>query len=180
MKRQKYIALLRGINVGGHTVKMDDLKKALESIGLKNVKTLLASGNAAFDVEFEKKGEEILALKIENVLKKKFGFNIPVILRSESELIKLVKSDPFHGIKVTPQTRLYVTFLKSAQKAKAIKIPYSTQGGEFRILKATSSEIISVLHLEEGKRTPDLMIVVEKEFGKEVTTRNWNTVLKLI
>lgn len=178
MRPKKCAALLRGVNVGGHMVKMADLKIVLESVGLKNVKTLLASGNGLFDYE-GKDQASVLERKIELILKKNFGFDIPVILRSEDELLKLVKSDPFKGIKVTPQTRLYVTFLKRAQKAKTIKIPYSTPGGEFRILKVTPTEIISVLQLEEGKRTPDLMNIIEKEFGKEVTTRNWNTVLRL-
>ena len=161
-------------------VKMADLKKVLESVGLENVKILLASGNATFDTEIGKGAEATVVSKIETSLKKKFGFSIPVILRSESELSELLKADPFKGIKATPQTRLYVTFLKNTQKAKTIKIPYSAPGGEFRILNATKTEIVSVLQLEVGKRTPDLMGVIEKEFGKEVTTRNWNTVLKLI
>jgi uncharacterized protein (DUF1697 family) len=106
----KYVALLRGINVGGNKkVPMAEMKKVFEKIGLKNVKTLLASGNAVFESETENTGE--LIAKISAALEKKFRFTIPLLLRTFSEIEKLIALDPFKGIKVTPQIRLYATFL---------------------------------------------------------------------
>jgi uncharacterized protein (DUF1697 family) len=173
-----YVALLRGINVGGNKkVPMADLKKILELMGYKNVKTLLASGNVLFDAL--KTDLISLTKKIAAKLETSFGFTIPVLMRTKEEIQKLVKSDPFKGIKVTPDIRLYVTFLSEKPKS-ALKIPFKSADGDFVILRVTDDAVISVLDLSKGMGTIDSMAIIEKEFGKNVTTRNWNTVLKLI
>ena len=76
--------------------------------------------------------------------------------------------------------RLYVTFLSWKTGPGTISIPYSSQKKEFRIIHATPYEVLSVLDLSKGKGTTDLMNILEKEFGSYVTTRNWNTVQKLL
>ncbi|MEO6695641.1 MAG: DUF1697 domain-containing protein [Ignavibacteria bacterium] len=174
----KYAAFLRGINVGGHKpVKMDELKKALELTGFKNVKTLLASGNILF--ETSKMPTYKLSKKIDEALEKKFEFKIPVIVRTLEELQELSDSDPFKGIEVTPQTRLYITFLSEEVKSN-LKIPYESPEKNFKIIHVTKNEICSVLTLTPESKTVELMGVLEKEFGKNVTTRNWNTIIKLL
>jgi uncharacterized protein (DUF1697 family) len=151
----KYIAFLRGINVGGHQVKMAELKKVLEDFGLENVKTLIASGNVTF--ETSEQNEDTLSEKIENVLKKKWNFNIPVILRTFDEIAAIVRSEPFKKTNITKNTRLYVTFLKSPRR-----------------------ELFTAIELSEKSKTVDLMSTLEKEHGKQLTTRNWNTIMKLV
>ena len=116
---------------------------------------------------------------METLLEKHFGFPIPVLIRSTQEIEKLIASDPFKGIKVTDDTRLYVTFLSEPGKS-TLHIPYSSHEGHFRILKATSTELLSVLIVDHAMGTVDAMTIIEKEYGKKVTTRNWNTVLKLV
>lgn len=175
----KYVALLRGINVGGNKkVPMADLKKILEKAGFENVKTLLASGNVIFESS-EKKAENVRKI-IETTIEKKFGFTVPTIIRTMEEIEKLITSDPFKGIKVTPETRLYVTFrgddtrmLNVDRRMSTFRIP------AFHILKVTKSEIISYLTVGENRGTVDAMGILEKEFGKNITTRNWNTVMKI-
>ncbi len=170
----KYVAFLRGINVGGKKkVPMSDLKKTFESLGFQNVKTLLNSGNIVFE------GEKADSQTIETKLKSQFGFDIPVIIRTHEELQKLIDTNPFKGIKLTPETRLYVTFL-STKPESTLKIPYMSPDKNLRILKVTDGEIISVLTLSPKFGTTEAMKMLEKEFGKTVTTRNWNTILKLI
>src|SRR4051812_37561516 len=104
----KYLAFLRGINVGGNQiVKMPELKKVLEKLGYKNVKTFLASGNVAFETakeDFAKDKTAVLVSLLEQELKKKFGFEILVILRTHQEIQKIIKADPFKDITVTPET----------------------------------------------------------------------------
>ena len=177
-KQERYVAFLRGINVGGHkTVKMDELKKAFEQLGFQNVKTLLASGNIVFDAA--KQNQKTLSEKISEKLERTFGHEIGVIIRSVEEIKSLVDSNPFKVIKVTPETRLYVTFL--AEKSKStLKIPYSSPDGGLKILSKTDTELCSHLVLLPTRSTVDYMSVIEKEFGKKVTTRNWNTVLKIL
>jgi len=173
-----YAAFLRGINVGGHAIiKMEDLKKAFESLGLKNVRTLLASGNVLF--EAPKTSVNVLTKKIEEKLAQKFKRPIGTLIRTIEELERLKKSGPFKGVKVTPQTRLYVTFLSEKPSSK-LKIPYSSPDGNFRILRASETELSSVATLTPNNRTVELMAIVEKEYGKKVTTRNWNTIAKVL
>jgi uncharacterized protein (DUF1697 family) len=174
----KYVAFLRGINVGGHkTVKMDALKKAFEIMGFSNVKTLLASGNVLFDTA--KASESTLASQIEKTLEKTFGHEIGVLVRTVENLQKLADHNPFAGVKVTPQTRLYVTFLSENPNSN-LKIPYKSPDGNFKIIQASSSEVCSVATLSPNSRTVDLMSILEKEYGKRVTTRNWNTIERIL
>ena len=163
-----YVAFLRGINVGGkNLLAMSDLKKAFEDLGFKNVTTLLASGNVLFQAANAKD----LRTKIEKKLKTITGKDINVLLRTRDDLTAL--GDPFKGIKVTPETRLYVTFLSEKPKGNVRDAPPA-----FRIVKKTNTEICSVLTLGKEGRTVDLMATLEKDLGKNITTRNWNTVVK--
>jgi uncharacterized protein (DUF1697 family) len=173
----KYVAFLRGINVGGVIVKMDKLKKTFEAIGFAEVKTLLASGNALFTAPSA--SESALAQKIEKKLETAFGREIGVIVRKVEELQRLAEADPFAVIKVTPQTRLYVTFLAEKNKS-SLKIPYETPGKNIRLIRAADREVYSVVTLSPGTGTVDLMSFLEKEFGRKVTTRNWNTIDKIL
>jgi uncharacterized protein (DUF1697 family) len=174
----KYIAFLRGINVGGHKpIKMDALAGAFRSLGFQNVKTILASGNVLF--EAPKASTGVLTQKIEEKLEKTFGHPVGVTLRTVPEIQKLVKSDPFKNINVTPQTRLYVTFRRDGTKG-TLKIPYQSHEKDFEILHVTTGEVCSVLTLSPDRQTTQLMNILEKEFGKTVTTRNWNTLVRIL
>ena len=173
---KKYVAFLRGINVGGNKkVPMADLKKVLEKIGLKNVKTLLASGNVVFETDSNNMDE--LQVSISSAIEKAFKFPVPVLVRSFTDIQKLVALDPFKNITLTPQTRLYVTFVSGKVHDKASS-KYVSPDKSFKILSKTKSEVFSVLDLSITG-TPEAMSALEKEFGKEVTTRNWNTILKI-
>lgn len=173
----RYAAFLRGVNVGGVTVKMDKLKKTFEAIGFANVKTLLASGNVLFTAPSA--NESTLVKKIEAKLETAFERKIGVLVRKIEELQRLAETGPFAGIKVTPQTRLYVTFLSDKTKS-SLKIPYASPDGNFRIIRANDREVCSVATLSPNSRTVDLMSILEKEYGRKVTTRNWNTIEKVL
>lgn len=170
----KYVAFLRGINVGGVIVKMDKLKKTFESLGFAEVKTLLASGNVLFTAPST--SESTLVNKIEKKLAADFGREIGVLVRKIEELRRLAEAAPFAGIKITPQTRLFVTFLSEKNKS-SLKIPYETPDKNCRLIRANDREVCSVLILH---RTVDLMSMLEKEYGRKITTRNWNTIAKVL
>jgi uncharacterized protein (DUF1697 family) len=173
-----YVAFLRGINVGGNKpVKMDILKKFLEQSGFLNVKTLLASGNVVF--ESGETDVEKLVSEMEALLHNKFGFEIPVILRTTKEIQKIVDSDLFKKIQVTPETRLYITFLSEWPKSE-LTIPYESSDKNFKILEVVGREVVSVLTVTRDRGTIDGMNILEKMFGRKITTRNWNTVLKIL
>ncbi|MGH7884614.1 MAG: DUF1697 domain-containing protein [Thermodesulfobacteriota bacterium] len=173
----KYVAFLRGINVGGRKkIKMAELQEAFESSGFQNIKTVLASGNVLF--ETPKTNTNVLIKNIEENLKKTFGFEVGVIVRTLEDIQKLVDVNPFKNIKVTPQTILYVTFL-SEKPNNRLNIPYESPNKDFKILSVSESEVLSVLILTSKFNTTDSMKILEKEFGKKITTRNWNTLKKI-
>lgn len=158
-------------------LKMDDLKNAFAELGFRRVKTLLASGNVLF--ETSSKDPNTVSNKIRKGLESTFGYEIGVLVRWIEDLRRLAGRNPFSGIEVTPQTRLYVTFLPENTKSD-LKIPYESPDKNFRIIQASESEICSVLTLTPNSGTLDLMDIVEKEYGKEVTTRNWNTINRIL
>jgi uncharacterized protein (DUF1697 family) len=171
----RYVAFLRGINLGKRRVKNTELSRIFDGLGYGDVKVLIASGNVVF--EADEKNEAKLTKTVEDALTKELGFQVPTMLRSVSEVQAMIDRDPFEGIEATKQTRLYVTLL--AEKTKSsMKLPHASEDGNFRILSRSDREVYSVLTVVEGSRTVDLMAVLEKEYGKSVTTRNWNTVVK--
>ena len=175
----QYIAFLRGINVGGHAlITMADLKKTFEKMGFKHVRTFLASGNVVF--ESEQTDKAALTREIESGLKAVFNKEINVILRSLDDLKKFQSSEPFKGITVTPSIRLYITFLSEKSRPGTIALPYTSPQKEFSILHATALKIFSVIDLSKGKGTPDVMNILKNEYGSNITTRNWNTILKVL
>ena len=89
----RYIALLRAINVGGHKVKMDRLRKLFESLGLSNVETFIASGNVNFDSPAE--DARTLEKQIEDYLRKSLGFEVATFVRLVSELEAIAGYRPF-------------------------------------------------------------------------------------
>jgi uncharacterized protein (DUF1697 family) len=174
----KYVAFLRGINVGGNKpVKMDELKKAFAALGFKNVNTVLASGNVLFEAPGTRADSN--TKKIEDKLKTALGHEVGVLLRTIEEIQNLADANPFKNIKVTPQTRLYVTFLSEKPKS-SLKIPSESPEKDFRILRVSDTEVCTVLTLSPERQTTDLMNILEKEFGRKITTRNWNTIARIL
>jgi uncharacterized protein (DUF1697 family) len=174
----QYVAFLRGINVGGkHKVPMSALRRVLEDCGFANVKTLLVSGNVVF--EARSTAAKSIVATLEKSLAAAFGFAIPVILRTRAQLEALARSKPFAGVRVTADTRLYVTLL-AAKPTSTLAIPYVSPGKEFRILRVTDGEVCSVLTVTRDARTVVAMSIIEREFGKNVTTRSWNTIEKVL
>ncbi len=155
---------------------MIELKKTFEILGFTEIKTLLNSGNVVFSTV--EKDVEVLTDTIETKLEKEFTFKIPVMIRTSEEIQSLVVSDPFKQISITPETRLYVTFLSEKPKS-SLKIPYESEKKDFGILHVSDSEICNYLIPSAKRGSVDVMSFIEKEFGKNVTTRNWNTVLKI-
>jgi uncharacterized protein (DUF1697 family) len=170
------VALLRGINVGGHKkVSMADLKKAFESLGFKNVRTVLASGNVVFEApEKDRAPAGTIGAKLERA----FGFPVPVVLRTIRELQAIIASDPFKEAVSGPGVKFYVTFFSEKRTSRPDRLPPKPDA-DFRLVRVTPSEVFSVIRPSPDAGTPDLMAFLKRAFGKEVTTRNWQTVIKL-
>lgn len=168
-----YVAFLRGINVNGRKVVMGDLQHVFEELGFTQVKTLIASGNVFF-ASLENDREK-LRKNIEEKLEKYFAFSIPVILRTREDVEDLVKQNPFYGISRSDEkgVRLQVTLFDHEITGE---FPMHKNG--FTMFLINKKALGSVVY-PEGKTT-ELMTFIDKTFGKNATTRNWNTLVKII
>ena len=174
---QRYLALLRGINVGGHhKVPMADLRENFTAMGFNRIKTLLNSGNVVFEGKTEQ--EPNLEERISQYLANSFEFHISVLVRKMEEIHNVVVKNPFNGIQLHKDLRLYVTFLKESPKEE-FPLPWTSQDGSFQMLEIKEKMIFSVLDVSKSKTT-DAMNILEKNFGKDITTRNWNTLVKVV
>jgi len=111
-------------------------------------------------------------------LKETFKHDILVIVRSVKELRELDARQPFKDVEITPQTKLFVTFISENRKHR--EISSSSQHDGFQILQISDDTICSVLDYRPGIDAVLLMSTIEKEFGKKATTRSWNTVTRLL
>ncbi len=170
----QFVLFLRGINVGGKQVKMETLKKVLEQKGFKNVKTLLASGNVIF--ESERLNEKELRIKIKKILEETFLFSIQCIVLSSKKVKDIYTKNPFKNISPKSEIKFYISLFQEKPKIK-INLPFEMEG--FSILSASGNCVYSVVTLSKNFGTVDAMEILEKEFGKDITTRNWNTIEKM-
>ncbi|HEU4324128.1 MAG TPA: DUF1697 domain-containing protein [Roseiflexaceae bacterium] len=106
----RYVALLGGINVGGHRVKMTDLRALFEALGFADVSTFIASGNVIFEAETT--DEALLRARIEEQLHQGLGYTVPTFIRSSHELAAVARYQPFSAAEFNPATHtLSVMFL---------------------------------------------------------------------
>lgn len=177
--RHQYVAFLRGINVGGNTpIKMQDLTSVFQARGFENVQTVLTSGNVVFESDLI--NISALTGEITDLLQKAFSQEIPVILRTMNDLVNIQTSDPFKEEVITPDTRFYITFFAEKNKTHVIAVPGPLTQKGIRIIQVTGAEVFSAVDLSLGKGTPELMKLLEHTCGSDITTRNWNTIQKVI
>jgi len=172
---QKYVALLRGINVGGHSkVEMSKLKEALESSGFKNVSTYINSGNAIFETKTS--DSDKLAKKIETVLEKTFGFEIKCMVRDSKNILSLCQNTPPEWKNDTKQ-RTYVIFLSEGYDSKeSLKLLSATDGIDSLIYQPGA--IIWNLEMKYYSKS-GMKKFMGTALYKNTTIRNINTVRKL-
>lgn len=165
----RYVALLRGVSP--MNLKMPSLKRALEVAGFTHVKTLLSSGNVAFDAR--KAAEASLQAKVEKAVEAETGRFFLTIVRSQDDLKALLEADAFASFKIKPVEKKVITFLRGAPKAK-LDLPIEKDGG--RILAIKGSEVYTAYM--PNMAGAGFMGVLEKALGKDQTTRTWDTVRK--
>lgn len=168
----RYVAFLRAINVGGHTVRMEELRRLFESIGAANVQTFIASGNVIFDSPEKKKQK--LERQIEAVLEAALKFPVATFLRSLPEVAAVAECPIFSPAEIEGAFALYVGFLKTAppKAACASVSAASTAAHQFRVHNRELYWLRSSLAEEyEGPK-------FDKALGA-TTVRNITTVRKI-
>lgn len=171
-----YIAFLRGINVSGHKIiKMADLAKMFTGMKFKNVKTYIASGNVLFDSN--EKDVSKLEAKIEKEILKTFGFDVVVFVRTRDELEKIIKLNPFAKIKIE-KPKFYVLFTK--EKFTKLKLPFVSEKYAVEVIAALDNNFFCVARPDIVGSGGGANLFIEKEHKIPATTRNWNTILKIL
>ena len=171
----KYLALLRGINVGGNSlVKMVDLKEALLENGFLNVKTFIQSGNVI--CESEEKDQEKLAEKMEAVIAKKFHITSRVVIRSESQLTKVLEEVPA-AWKKENDLRCYIAFVKEPTTAQQVAEQITLKEGIESIKIAEG--VVYMTTLLAGITKSSFSKLASKKIYKEITIRNYTTMQKI-
>lgn len=172
----RYIALLRGINLGGNNlIRMDALRAEFEKLGFKNVVSYINSGNLAFDTT--KSSEIKLADKIEKSVEAMIGRNISVMIREQPDIEKIVAKDPFKG-KYESHKEMHVLFMKEEMPDDKKKLLLEQQTDDEKIV-VHGREIYC--HLRRGVAESVLLgkMFIEKKLKVSTTARNWRTVQKL-
>jgi uncharacterized protein (DUF1697 family) len=165
----RYAAFLRGVMPTN--AKMPELKAAFEAAGFTDVKTLLGSGNVVFTARAA--STATLERRAEQAMHEHLGQAFMTIVRPVDGLRKILATDPYKKFPSRPEAKRIMTFLR-APAGKKLKLPIEFEGA--RILAMQGGVIFS-----DYMRTPKgpiFMTLIEKTFGKEVTTRTWETVSK--
>ena len=167
----RYAALLRGVSP--MNLKMPELKAAFEAAGFEDVKTLLSSGNALFTAPVS--SQSALEERCEAALPmQQLGKSFPTIVRRVEHASRAARVGSLSSLRLAPGSKRVVTFLRTPPKSK-LTLPIELH--QHHILAVVGTEALSVY--VRTPKGPVFMTLIEKAFGKEVTTPTWETVQKL-
>ncbi len=170
-----YIALFRGINIGGHNLlAMKELTALLEKLGLRHVKTYIQSGNAVF--RCREQNARRLSEKISVEIMKRRGFAPRVLVLEPTELEKVIASNPFPEAGPDPKS-LHVLFLLSAATAPDLTALESLRGRNERFWL---QGCVFYLHAPDGVGRSKLAAGAERLIGVPLTGRNWRSVIEIL
>jgi len=164
----RYAAFLRGVSP--MNAKMPQLKAAFEAAGFEDVRTVRSSGNVVFSAK-RAAADASLERRAEAAMQKHLGRHFITIVRPIETLRAMLASDPYAPFGLSPREKRVITFVRDGKSAK-LKLPIEVEGT--RILRIDDGQIFSA-YVPNPKEAV-FMTVIEKTFGKEVTTRTWETV----
>src|SRR5215213_4811346 len=172
----KYVAFLRAINVGGHTVKMDHLRRLFEALGFSNAETFIASGNVIFDSTL--RSARALEKRIESYLRETLGYDVATFIRSTSELATISGYKPFPDGELSAEGHvLYIGFLadEPADQAKRKVLSLANDVDDFHI---RGRELYWLCRKKLGESEVSGTMLA-KALGAQTTLRNSTTVKKI-
>jgi uncharacterized protein (DUF1697 family) len=165
----RYVAFLRGVSP--LNAQMTSLKRSFEAAGFSEVRTLLSSGNVVFNARAS--SLDALQRRAEKAMNSELGSSFRAIVRPTRYLRDLVASDPFAEFRLSPQAKRVVTFLRNPA-APGINLPVERDGAT--ILKLVGAEVFTAY--TPTAKGPVFMSLIERTFGKDITTRTLATVQK--
>jgi uncharacterized protein (DUF1697 family) len=168
---QRYVAFLRGVSP--LNAKMPELKRSFEAAGFKDVKTVLGTGNVVFSAT--PRGLPELTKKCEAAMKKQLGVSFFTLVRGVDELTQLLDENPLSRFRLAPGSKRVITFLAERPRP-APKLPIALD--DARILTLRGNAVFS--SYVPSPQAPIFMALIERTFGKRITTRTWETVAKCL
>ena len=173
MANQTYIALLRGINVGGKVLKMVDLKTAAATLGFEEIQTYLQSGNMVFKAA--KAGNDVLAKRISGAIRDHKAVDVTVMVRDAAEWGKIIDGNPYPQAHEFPKT-VHTFILDETPDPSRLEMLKAKEAGreEWQIVDGTL-----YLHTPDGFGKSVLGNIIERILKVPMTARNWNTMLAL-
>jgi uncharacterized protein (DUF1697 family) len=166
-----YAAFLRGVSP--MNASMAELKKCLETAGFRGVKTVLARGNVVLDSRAASR--ESVERKIEAAMQKGLGRVFATTVRTIEELAALQAADPYKPFALPAKSKRVVTLLHAKPTLK-VKLPIELDDAQILCVKGT--EVFSAY--VPNAKGPVFMALIEKTFGKDLTTRTWDTIGKVV
>jgi uncharacterized protein (DUF1697 family) len=172
---KKWIAFLRAINVGGHTVKMDNLRQIFESLDFANVETFIASGNVVF--ETKSSDTRSLEMKIESELQQTLGYEVATFLRTDVELAGIAAYQPFKKSELDLAAALNIAFLSGPLDESSVKrlMALQTDIDNFHV---HGREIYWLCRKKQSESTFS-NAVLERKLGVRSTIRQRSTIQKM-
>lgn len=172
-----YIALLRGINIGGrHKMKMADLRQFLTENGFENVKTYIQSGNVILDSSINNSTE--VAEKIHQIITDKYGFDIKVVVKSPEEIIKITNESPTEMIENIPHNRVFAMMLDTIPLEENVDI--FLERDFTPDLLSIENDVVYFACLNGVSKSKLSNNLIEKKLKVNGTTRNYKTMVKLL
>ena len=171
----RYVAFLRAINVGGHAVKMDHLRKLFEALGFSNVETFIASGNVIF--ESPSKNAHTLEKNIESRLHQSLGYEVATFIRTDTELANIANYKPFQQTALDAAKALNIAFLAdpASNSSKRKLMALRTKIDDFQV---RGREIYWLCQKKQSESAFS-NAVLEKTLGVPSTLRGANTLKKM-
>lgn len=173
----RYIAILRGINVGGNRkILMADLKDLFIQQGFKDVKTYIQSGNVIFDSDKEIATQDC-SEKIQKAILHSFNFEVPVIVRSSHDFVRSIQLNPFVSEDGFDIDRLHLTFLSAVSSVENVALlkTLDISNDRFEVI----NDLVFIYCIGKYSDSKLTNSFFESKLKVKASTRNWNTVLKL-
>ncbi|MFI5718085.1 DUF1697 domain-containing protein [Nocardia sp. NPDC051750] len=173
----RYAALLRGIMPSNPNMSNEKLRGVFTGLGFESVASVLASGNIVFATETTPGAE--LEDRIQDALNAELGIPGGTIIRDYAELRALLDRDPFAGYTHGRETYLTATFFKDAAHPR-VELP--TESDPLTQVVGYDTEARAFLAMSDNStpKTPDFMSWLERNYGKDITTRTWLTVQRIV
>jgi uncharacterized protein (DUF1697 family) len=170
-----YAAFLRAVNVGGRAIRMADLREEVEAAGFERVGTILQSGTVVFCAP--KARPERLEDEFETLLRRRFGVNVPVVVRTEANVTAIVKKNPFARQAKDDPARLVALVLKSAPAKTNVEALRASIRGREQI--AAEGDVLYAYYPDGQGESKLTAAVIDRALGTVCTARNWNTISKI-